>query len=82
MRFGSFQSILSCQLRGKLVMNKVTKAGLVIAMAAAAVFAAGCASTGTGSSGGCGVKAAPAPTCKGMSSCKGTNSCGKDSCKS
>jgi hypothetical protein len=62
-------------------MNNFTKVGLVIAAAAAVVFSAGCASTGTGSAGGCGVKAAPAPTCKGMSSCKGTNSCGGDSCK-
>ena len=63
-------------------MSMITKAGTVLAVLTAAIFAAGCASTGTGSSGGCGVKTAPAPACKGVASCKGKNSCSANDCKS
>ncbi|OGT17064.1 MAG: hypothetical protein A3I12_07580 [Gammaproteobacteria bacterium RIFCSPLOWO2_02_FULL_38_11] len=57
------------------------KTGLVIAVAAAALFVAGCATQGT-PCGTCGTATQAACACKGMNSCKGDCSCkGMNSCK-
>ena len=59
--------------------------GLAVAMAAAALFTAGCAGTGASSSDGSTAKIA----CEGVNSCKGTSDCktansscaGQNACK-
>jgi len=65
-------------------MNKVTKSGLVIAAAAAALFLAGCSTSGDNNAYHGDKHHKTMNGCKGDNSCKGKNACkgknGDDSC--